>query len=500
MAKRISQNIFANIAGRIWAFISIYLFVPIYIKLLGIEQYGIIIFYTTLLTILTFADSGLTATLTREFAREVQIPHYKANLLRTFETIYYGVFLLIILVTWGGSDWIISLFLKSNVISHNDLVNYVRLMGITIAFYIFSSLYQGGLIGLQRQVTANILSISYNAIKAGLVIIPLLFSANIYTYLYWQIGVTIIYCLISRYCLTKYINMTGAHSCFNYLKNLWKYAAGMILMAIIYATNTQIDKLLIGNVLSLTDLSYYFLASSIGQATLILVTPIGTAFFPELTKLISLPNQSHNAIILFHQFSFIISAIASTIGIILIYYAQSYITIWQHDTYIASIITPTAQILIAGYVFMAIQITTYNLALANGHNRTNIIMGMLTIILIIPGIYLLTSYLGLIGAAIPWLMVNFLVTILMGRIILKKFLPHEFKRWLLNDSLFPIFISITVATPFYYLFNFFPQGYFSIIYGSIIGIITLSANFYIFLKQYPDIIHHRFFTIFKTKH
>lgn len=60
---RLLKNVIANIVGKLWSFISIYLFIPIYIKVLGIESYGIIAFYTVLQTFLTFVDIGLTATL-----------------------------------------------------------------------------------------------------------------------------------------------------------------------------------------------------------------------------------------------------------------------------------------------------------------------------------------------------------------------------------------------------------------------------------------------------
>ena len=53
---------------------------------------------------------------------------------------------------------------------------------------------------------------------------------------------------------------------FEYMKSVWRYTAGMILMAVIYAANTQIDKLAVGSLLSLTNFGYYFLAATVGQA------------------------------------------------------------------------------------------------------------------------------------------------------------------------------------------------------------------------------------------
>jgi hypothetical protein len=89
--KMIQQNIIANIIGRVMGIVSVYLFVPIYLKFLGIETFGLVGFYSTLLGVLAFADLGLTATLSREMARlEVRAGSVgeMRDLLRTYESIY----------------------------------------------------------------------------------------------------------------------------------------------------------------------------------------------------------------------------------------------------------------------------------------------------------------------------------------------------------------------------------------------------------------------------
>ena len=43
------KNILANYVGRIWGIISVFLFVPFYVKLLGIESYAVISFYMVIL-------------------------------------------------------------------------------------------------------------------------------------------------------------------------------------------------------------------------------------------------------------------------------------------------------------------------------------------------------------------------------------------------------------------------------------------------------------------
>ena len=90
------KNIIANYIGKIWGIISVFLFVPFYIKLLGIESYAVINFYTVVLTIMYFADGGLSATLNREIARTTD-KKYIGNMLFTIEKVYLAICLFIII-------------------------------------------------------------------------------------------------------------------------------------------------------------------------------------------------------------------------------------------------------------------------------------------------------------------------------------------------------------------------------------------------------------------
>src|SRR2546426_9520749 len=97
----VRRNIIANIIGRGWGFISVYAFVPLYLKFLGIDAYGLVGFYSTLLAVLAFADVGITATLNREMARLSvcrDSSEEMRDLLRTYETTYLCIAWLLVVI------------------------------------------------------------------------------------------------------------------------------------------------------------------------------------------------------------------------------------------------------------------------------------------------------------------------------------------------------------------------------------------------------------------
>jgi O-antigen/teichoic acid export membrane protein len=481
-----TKNIIANLAGRLWAFASIFIFVPVYIKLLGIEAFGVITFYSVLLMLLTFAEAGLTATLNREFARQVDDPRYKADLLRTFEYIYLGFALLIVCAVFLFAGSIADAFLKSQTIPREELIRDVRIMGLTIGIGIFPSLYQGGLMGLQRQVLSNAIGIGHNAVRAGLVVVPLLFFPTLQTYFYWQLACTILYCAILRSVIGKQIDSAGARANPAFLKQLWRYTAGVIGMAVIHAVNTQVDKLSVGNILSLTDFSYYNLSSQFAQMGFVLCSPLALAFFPELTRRISISdeNSMHT---LCRRFAFLTATLTAAATLVLITYAEPYIAIWQQDAAIARIVGPVARILLVSYFFMALQLIPYYIALAHGHTRTNVIIGIVSIALIVPGIYCFANRYGLIGAAIPWMGVNLLTTFLLWAIIFRRYLPGKFLPWMTADVLLPSVVTPAVGIPLIMLFRLLPQNYYTIVYGVAVFAVCCTVNGLIFLRRNPEL-------------
>src|SRR4051794_27741970 len=67
--SRLKANIFANIAGQAWFVAVSILCTPFLIKMLGVEAYGLIAFYTLLQSFMQILDMGMGPTVNREIAQ-----------------------------------------------------------------------------------------------------------------------------------------------------------------------------------------------------------------------------------------------------------------------------------------------------------------------------------------------------------------------------------------------------------------------------------------------
>ncbi|RZJ46768.1 MAG: hypothetical protein EOO44_22605, partial [Flavobacterium sp.] len=66
-------KLISNYAAKFWGLISVFIFIPIYIKFLGVENYGVISFNALLLGIISFADAGMSSAIVKEFAKDLGV-------------------------------------------------------------------------------------------------------------------------------------------------------------------------------------------------------------------------------------------------------------------------------------------------------------------------------------------------------------------------------------------------------------------------------------------
>lgn len=478
------KNVISNYIGRFWGIISVFVFIPFYIKILGIEAYAVINFYSVILTIMYFADAGLSATLNREIAR-TDNKFYLGTMLHTIERLYFYICLLIVLFISLFSGLIANNWLNSQTIPSNDLKIYIILMGISVAFQLFTTLESSGLMGLEKQVLANGIQVSSSIFRSAIVLIPLYFYPTLITFFVWQCFVNGVFLFITRYNLWKYIKTDVTYSFDRkILKTVGKFAGGMMLMAIISSLNTQIDKLIISKLLSLKDFGHYSLAGVLAQVPVLMITPIAVAILPKMVKF-SEKKDSENLSKLFHFNSFVLSSLATLAALVILLFTKDFILIWTNDEGIANTIEKVTKILLLGSVFLSFQFIPYYLAIANGHTKTNVWLGAVSLTLIIPALHFLVKSNGIIGAAYTWLVFNVVGFFYLGYILINKFLKHEFKKWLFYDTILPLITNIIVGLIAYYIVYNLPKGLYVLLYSVIIGIISLLLNLFVFIKIYP---------------
>jgi hypothetical protein len=194
------KNLAANYIGQGWVALMGLAFIPLYIKYLGIEAYGLIGLFAVLQSWLTLLDMGMTPTLGREMARFTgggkSIESIR-DLLRSIEVVAFIVAFLIAGSIFFGANWIAVNWLKSDSISAVTVANAFVVMGIVTALRFVEGIYRSAIIGMQRQILFNIINAGMATIRGlGAVIILKWVSPTIQVFFLWQGGLSILTLLL----------------------------------------------------------------------------------------------------------------------------------------------------------------------------------------------------------------------------------------------------------------------------------------------------------------
>ena len=446
--KVIERNIVANFLGRGWTVLMVWLFFPIYIKLLGIEAFGLIGFFATLQTLFLVLVAGLSTTVNRELARlssQQGTDQKKRDLVRTLEVVYWALAgaiacIVILLSPLISNNWIMTQHLPASSVQQ-----VVMIMGIIIAFDLPLSLYYGGLIGLQKQVLYNgidIVSATFRGI--GAVLVLWMISSTVQAYFEWQIIISISQTFLAALMLWRNLPWTGSPARLknNYFNEIWRFTAGVTGISILGGVLLQMDKVILSKMLTLELFGYYILASGLASVVLLAVTPFFTAIFPQLSQL-AMDDDKTSLKNLYHESCQSVSVIVLPIAVIIALFAPEILRAWTGNPLIVSETHVIASVLVIGTAFNALMNMPYALQLANGWTKLAFYQNLVSIIILVPGIILLTERYGGVGAAIMWILLNsgcFLITV---QLMHRRLLRGEQKKWYLVDVGLP-FIGASI--------------------------------------------------------
>ncbi len=502
------KNIIANFIGRFWSVLSNFLFVPLYIHYLGFENYSVISFTLVIAGVMSILDGGLTATLSREFASKQNSNVEKERIFQTLEACYSFVVLLSILIVILFSDRIASNWLNLNNISPQKVSYYLKIMGFGVGFQVLARFYMGGLLGLEHQIKANILQIGWGVIRNGLVVIALIFIPTLKMFFIWQTASTIIYVVVLRFYLIEVLSNNRTFFLLpkiskNILSKVWKFAAGMLLIAIVAGLNSQLDKLFISKLLSIETLGYYTLAFALSHGLVVLVSPVSIAMLPRFTALYT-ENKNREAAFLFHKTFLLIAIVVFSFAVNLVFNAKEILWIWTGDMNIANEAFLFIMPLTVGMAMIAFQVIPFNIVVANGNTRLNNYIGIVSLLLTIPGYWIMVKQYGAIGAAITFCIVQTFITTIYLYFVNRLFLKTKsISAIYFKDILLPAIITVAIAWPLSQLEWFINNRLLSLIWIGLITMLTIIITLFLLVSRVDisSFINWKYYNIkAKNKH
>lgn len=446
----LKKNITANFAGSFWQAIMGFVFIPLYIKFMGIESYGVIGIFATIQGIFGLLDVGLGSTLNREMARLSVLQGKQQemrNLLRTLETLYWILAVFTGLIVVLLSPLIANHWIKEGQLHLESIRQSLLIMGFIMIFQMPIGFYSGGLMGLQKQVLLNGINVGISTFRGvGAVLILWLVSPTIQTFLLWQLAISILNAIIIGIFLWRNLPCSENKPFFqkDLLKGVWRFTAGMSSISILAVILTQMDKIILSKMLSLELFGYYTLASMIAMSLNRLFIPFYSGIYPRFTQLIALNDQEKLKQI-YHTSCQLLSVLILPAAIILALFSYEIILLWTQNPATAERSYLLVSILICGTAINGIMHLPYALQMAFGWTKLSIIKNIVAVIILGPLIVFFTVHYGSAGAASVWLLLNIGYFFLEIPIMHRKILRNEKWRWYWQDVAIPLIVALSIA-------------------------------------------------------
>ena len=455
----LTQNIISNFAGQGWSFVVGMVAIPLYIRFLGIEGYGLIGFYMALqATFNSFLDFGLSITINREVARYTALPDkigQTRDLVRTIELGYWVIGLLIGTGVCLSASFIAESWIQSASLSASLVRNAVIIMGIITIIQWPLTFYQGGLIGLQKLISLNVLGVVFNTLRAvGAIIFLWNFSPAIIVYFLWQMVISLLQVVATAFLLWKSLPPSDHTPRFQIklLTDTWRFAAGVTATSFVAFFLEQADKLILSKFLTLEFFGYYSLATTLNSQFQLIGAQIFRPLFPRLTALVA-NNAVDELLNLYRKSCQLVSVVILPVAAIVALFSTRLIHVWTQDLTTATMTAPIVALLFIGTALYNLLDVPYSLIVAYGWTKLGFFQQLISAVMLIPIMVLLTLRFGGVGAAFTKVLLSLAYLVFIPPIIYRKFpvLKGQLMKFYAVDTGFPLLVVLIVAGLGYWL-------------------------------------------------
>lgn len=450
----LKKNVVANFAGSAWSALMGLAFVPLYIRMMGVESYGIVGVFTALMGMLAVLDLGLSQAMNREMAKlsvDGQNLHRMVDTARTLEIAYWGVALIVgafiaLLATPIATYW-----LNPEQLTRDDLQQALWIMGLVIALRWPVSLYMGGMNGLQRQIDVNvILSIVATLQGVGALLVLWLVAPTIQAFLAWQVFMALFQVALLRVALWRsFAHCRSGRFDKRILSDIWRFAAGMSGISLLATILTQLDKVVLSKILTLSEFGYYTFAATVAAVLFRMVVPVFTAYYPRLTELVAKENRQE-LVKTYHQGSQLMAVTILPVALVLAIFSREILEIWTNNPSLVLHASLLISLLTIGNALNGLMHLPYALQLAHGWTNLALLQNITAVIFLAPAIYFATLRWGAVGAAVVWIILNTGFMLIGVQMMHRRILGEEKWRWYIHSVIFPTLAVVGVGVVFRY--------------------------------------------------
>ena len=439
----LKSNISANYASQIYSTLVGIVLVPVYLRTMGSEAYGLVGFFAMLQAWFGLLDLGLTPTISRESARYhggAMSPLAYRRVFRSLSLVFAGIALVGGVALFALAQPLSHRWLKLGALPAAEVVTVVQIMAVCVALRWMGGLYRGVISGAERLVWLS----TFNAFIATLRFVAVLPSMWLWGFtpavFFWhQLAVAALELLVLLGFSARLIPRSDALPetigwSFKPILPLLRFSLTIAFTSSVWVLVTQSDKLVLSGILPLTEYGHFTLAVLVAGGITIISGPISTAVMPRMARLHA--EQQHDELQRLYSLSAqLVSVLAGSVMATMLVCPESMLYAWSGDRELSAAVAPVLRLYAVGNGLLALGAFPFYLQYARGDMRYHLIGNVLLVVGLVPAIILAAMHHGAVGAGWAWLTMNALYLLLWVAFVHAKLAPGLHWNWLRRNVL-----------------------------------------------------------------
>jgi O-antigen/teichoic acid export membrane protein len=478
---KLESNIFANLSGTACSAALGVLCIPLYVKLMGVEAYGLVGVFLTLQSIFVVLDLGIGATLCREVARLAAEGGDDAleqrDLVFTLQAVYWLIALTVGAMVFLLAPAIARQWVRPQSLPVGEVTDCVKMMGAAMALQFPFAFYQGGLLGLQRQWLLNAISASLTTLRTlgALLALRLIspvpevfFASQIVT---GAVGTGAV--AIALWRGLPQPDAVGPRFRPELIRRVWRFSATYAANAVANLGLFQTDKIILSSLLPLEMFGYYALAKGVASGLYAVIIAVNGAIFPQFSGLVARGAEAELRRT-YHRGCQVMSVLLMPVAITTAIFSREALMVWTGDPTIVENTHLIITLLVCGMLLYGLTQPLYYLQVAHGWWRLISRTNLMLLLFVMPLLLLMARRYGSLGAASVSLLLNgcYLFTL---PFMHRRFMRGQQWRWLFEDVCLPLTGVLAVVGTAYWLLPARLSRFEMLAYLGVVGLMAVAA-------------------------
>lgn len=408
--------------------------VPIYLRVLGAEAYGLVGLFTTLAVAATALDLGLSHTLNRELARMADGDDGDATVADVAVTLQACCWALAIVmgaVVVVGAGAIATHWVNVERLTRQEVSVSLLLMGAALPAVVARAFYLAGLNGLQRQPTVNGVQAAATIARAGLTVAALHLIAPTVT-VFFTMQAVLLYAEAAALAVAMWGAVPAGARRGRLRPGVVRarigFSAGVAVTMVLGLILTAIDQVVLSRILPLAEFGYYMVALGAAGALGQIVLPVTTAMYPRFSELVA-RGESAALSAEYHFSAQLVAVLVLPLGAVLAIFPGETLALWTGNGDVARHGAPVLALRVVGTVLNTMMHVPHVLQLAFGWSSLGAWANAIALLVVAPATVLLSRRYGGTGAAVVWIGLNLVSMLFAMRRMHARVLQGELGEW-----------------------------------------------------------------------